>query len=246
MRTIAVFNQKGGVGKTTVAVNLAAALAVTGRRILLIDMDPQAHSTTSFLDRVDDDERTIYQLLRSGSKLTPEEASHDTYIPGLQIIPSERRLSALRLRDHLRLAEVLAAVDEDLDYILIDCPPELGYRAINALYASGVALIPMQCREKPLEGLVETLETLDGVREDAHPITRGILLNEVERTTICREIADGLRSALTTDILRTEIRRNVDIQMVERMHRPIILQRPASRGAQDFEALTREVIIRWP
>lgn len=245
MAITAVINQKGGSGKTTTAVNLAAALARTNKSVLLVDLDPQAHATIHLGFTPPEAQSTYDLLLGEGAPPLP--------VPGnerLSLIPSSIRLSAAELelfstlgREHI-LRNRLTPHAGDFDYVVIDCPPALSMLTINALCAATDIIVPVAAEFLALEGMTQLLNTLNLVRSTfGNPLeVRGILLTRFDaRQTICREIRDRLR-AYELPLFETVIRENVRLKEAPSHGRSIFDYAPSSYGASDYAALAEELL----
>jgi chromosome partitioning protein len=248
-RVIAVANQKGGVGKTTTAVNLGAALALAGHRVLLIDADPQASATTGLGQRGFASERTIYELLLG------ERAAHEVVTPtrvdGLDLVPSTRDLVGAEIElvsvpdREQRLSMSLAGLRNDYAFVLIDCPPSLNLLTVNALRAADGVLIPLQAEYYALEGLTALLDTVSRVRDVLNPdlAVDGLVLTMFDgRNSLARQVQDEVRSHFGAKVFRTAIPRNVRLSECPSHGLPVLLYDPASRGAQAYRALAQEVL----
>jgi len=249
MRTLATVNHKGGSGKTTTAVNLAAALAETGRKVLLIDLDPQA-SASHWLN-VRDGERVLLDALLGGGRL--EAAVRPTDFAGLDIIPSSPwLLGAERLLGELKAAEgrlhtLVRQLPHRWDYLLIDCPPALGVLTANAMACADELLIPVEAHVMALEGMAQILRGVEVVREQLRPDLRvgGIVACRVDaRTRHCLEVVADLRQRFNGLVHETVIHENVRLAECPSFGQPITRYDPRSSGAFDYRALAREVIAQ--
>jgi len=248
-RSVAVVNQKGGVGKTTTAVNLAAGLALTGRRILLVDLDPQGNATTGLGVPKTDLYPTIYHVLLGTEPI--EKAVRDTAVPDLRLLPSdidlvgaEIELVSLDRREH-RLHDALLPMLDAYSYVVIDCPPSLGLLTINALAAANRVLVPLQCEFYALEGLTHLLKTVKLVRERLNPrlAIQGIVLTMFDgRTSLALQIRDEVQRYFPGEIFQTVIPRNVRLSEAPSHGKPVMLHELKSSGALAYLDLTREVI----
>ena len=248
-KVIAVSNQKGGVGKTTTAINLAASLAGQGLRVLLVDSDPQGNSTSGLGVEKRSGAVTLYDALVAGTPV--ESAIQATETPGLDLLPADKNLVAsnLDLVDltdrEFRLKRALEAVRSKYSYILIDCPPALDLLTLNALVAADSVLIPIQCEFFALEGISQLMETIDRVKESfAHNLAiEGILLTMYdERTNLTRQVADDLRDFFADEVLKTVIPRSIRLAEAPSYGKPILTYDPRSRGAESYLQLAKEII----
>jgi chromosome partitioning protein len=248
-RVIAVANQKGGVGKTTTAVNLAASIAAAGQRVLLIDTDPQGNATTAIGLARDPSRKTLYNTLILAEPITRVILS--TQISGLDIVPSDRNLVGATVelvgaenREH-RLKQAIEPILPNYAFIIIDCPPALDFLTLNALVASNSVLVPIQCEYLALEGVSELLDTLMRIRRTLNPdlAIEGIVMTmHDERTTLSRQVTSDLRSFFGAQVFETIIPRNVRLAEAPSHGKPILLYDVHSSGAKAYERLAMEVI----
>ena len=250
-RVVAITNQKGGVGKTTTAINLGAALASADLRVLLVDLDPQGNSSSGVgIDR-DRLNLSVYDALQDYR--SAREAICTTEFGTLDVLPANRDLvgATIELLDlpdkEKRLKDVIDAVSDDYHYVLIDCPPSLGILTVNALTAADSLLIPIQCEYFALEGLSELFQTIKRIRSRLNPglEIEGVLLTMYdERLNLASQIRKDVRSHLGRHLFETIIPRNVRLAECPSFGQPIIMYDSRSRGASSYLALAREVLGR--
>ena len=250
-RVLAVVNQKGGVGKTTTTVNLAAALAQAGRRVLLVDVDPQGNATMgSGIDKRTL-ARTVYHALLglgelSSIRVRAERAGYDLVPANRELAGAEVELVELPSRE-TRLKAALERVAADYDYILIDCPPSLSLLTVNALAAAHRVLIPMQCEYYALEGLSDLVGTIKRVRANLNPALdiAGLLRTMYDpRNTLSQQVSRELEAHFGDKVFRTLVPRNVRLAEAPSYGVPAVLWDPSSKGAQAYMALAGEVLER--
>jgi chromosome partitioning protein len=250
-KIVAIANQKGGVGKTTTSVNLAASLTVAGRRALIVDVDPQGNSTTGLgIDR-SQLSSGLYEVLIDSRSLT--EVVCLTDVPNLLIVPATRDLIGAEIElinfeyRERRLKEALNSVQKEYDYILLDCPPSLGLLTLNALTAADSLLVPLQSEYYALEGLSSLLETLKLVQKSLNPelYLEGILITMFDsRNRLSHQVYEEIRMHFPDRLFRTVIHRNVRLSESPSHGKPAYLYDLTSVGAQDYLELAKELITK--
>ena len=250
-RIIAISNQKGGVGKTTTAVNLATAIAAVDKKVLVIDMDPQGNASTSL--GIDQKQRAVntYHVLVGDAPLA--SAIVPTAVPGLSVVPSGVDLAAAELElidieeRHARLRNALTEGAKDFDYILIDCPPSLGLLTLNALVAAHAVMVPLQAEFLALEGISHLAKTIERIRKTFNPTLelQGIVLTMVDtRNKLSEMVESDVRGYYGTKVYKTTIPRNVRISEAPSYGKPVLLYDFGSKGARAYLDLAGEVLKR--
>jgi chromosome partitioning protein len=250
-RILTIANQKGGVGKTTTAVNLAASLAAAEHRTLLVDVDPQGNAGSALGIRRDDTERSVYEVLLDG--LPMREAVRKTELKFLDLVPASKHLvgAELELAElEGRESRLKRAVDEiapAYEYVIIDCPPSLGLLTLNGLVAAKGVVIPLQCEYYALEGLADVLKTIELVRASANPglVVDGIVLTMFSANNLANQVAEEIRRTFSDQVFETVIPRNVRLSEAPSHGKPILLYDVASKGCQSYLELAREVTARF-
>jgi chromosome partitioning protein len=249
-RILTIANQKGGVGKTTTAVNLAASLAAAERRTLLIDVDPQGNAGSALGVRRDESERSIYEVLLDGLPL--RDAVRKTELKFLDLVPASKHLVGAELElagiegREYRLKRAVDPISDEYEYVIIDCPPSLGLLTLNGLVAAKGVMIPLQCEYYALEGLADVLKTIELVKASANPDLRvdGIVLTMFSPNNLANQVADEIRRTFAKQVFDTVIPRNVRLSEAPSHGKPILLYDVASKGCQSYLELAREVASR--
>jgi chromosome partitioning protein len=251
-KIIALSNQKGGVGKTTTAMNLSTALAACGNRVLVVDFDPQGNTTTGFGIEKTQAETNTYTLLMGQSKI--EETACESQVPGLDVVPSTIHLSGAEVElvsliaRESRLKEALAPMVESYDYIFIDCPPSLGLLTINAFVAAQYVLVPLQCEFFAMEGLSQLFQTIELVRKNLNPELEfmGVLLTMYDkRNKLASQVETDVRAHLNGKVMETVIPRNVRLSEAPSHGTPGLIYDVKCAGSQAYIRLAAEMMRRF-
>lgn len=250
-RTIVVANQKGGVGKTTTAINLSASLAESGQRVLVVDMDPQGNTTSGLGIDKDSEENTVYELLLGEAAI--EESLKKGVFENLSVIPSNVNLAGAEIelinvesKEYL-LKNALDQIKEDYDFILIDCPPSLNVLTINSMCAGNTVLVPIQCEYYALEGLSQLMHTIDLVKDRLNPELEieGVVFTMYDaRTNLSLQVVENVKNNLNQNIYKSIIPRNVRLAEAPSHGLPITEYDTKSAGAEAYRLLAEEVIHR--
>lgn len=250
-RIIAIANQKGGVGKTTTAINLSAALAELGQKVLVIDVDPQGNTTSGFGLNKNELEKTIYELMLGEYEI--EDCIIKDILDNLSILPSNVELAAAEIeligideKEYILKKEV-AKVRDEYDFVIIDCPPSLNMLTVNAMTTADTVLVPIQCEYYALEGLSQLLHTVDLVKERLNPSLEmeGVVFTMYDaRTNLSLQVVENVKNNLEQTIYKTIIPRNVRLAEAPSHGLPINIYDPKSAGAESYQLLAEEVIHR--
>ncbi len=250
-RILTIANQKGGVGKTTTAVNLAASLAASERRTLLVDIDPQGNAGSALgVARDEVEGQSLYEVLLDGRPAS--EVIRQTELKFLDLVPASRHLVGAELElatadgREYRLKDALDPVASQYEYVLVDCPPSLGLLTLNGLVAAQGVIIPIQCEYYALEGLADVLGTIDLVRGAANPALRvdGIVLTMHAANNLAEQVEDEIRTHFKKEVFKTVIPRNVKLSESPSHGKPVLLYDVGSKGCRSYLELAREVVRR--
>ena len=250
-RTIAIANQKGGVGKTTTAINLSSSLAAKGKKVLLIDADPQGNATSGFGVEKNDLENTVYELLLSECSIN--ECILSEVIPGVSIVPSNVNLAATEIeligvdKKEFILKNEIDWVKDKFDFIMIDCPPSMNLLTINAMTTADSVLVPIQCEFYALEGLSQLIHTVNLVKERLNPDLdmEGVVFTMYDsRTNLSMQVVENVKNNLNQNVYSTLIPRNIRLAEAPSYGMPINMYDPKSAGAEAYMLLADEVIGR--
>ncbi len=248
-RIIAIANQKGGVGKTTTSINLSAALADEGKRVLVIDSDPQGNTTSGFGVNKNECEKTIYELI--SGKLPVRECILDQVYENVDLMPANVNLAAaeIELSDednkHFILRDEIDYVKNNYDFIIIDCPPSLSLLTINAMTTADAVLVPIQCEYYALEGLSQLLYTINLVKERLNPRLEvdGVVFTMYDqRTNLSQQVVENVKENLKTKVYNTVIPRNIRLAEAPSHGQPIGQYDPSSAGARSYKMLAQEML----
>ena len=248
-KTIAIANQKGGVGKTTTSINLSASLAAKGKKVLVIDTDPQGNTTSGFGVEKNDLDNTVYELMLSECSI--KECILKDVIDGVSIIPSNVNLAAAEIeligvdRKEYILKREVEWIKDSFDYIIIDCPPSLSMLTINAMTTADTVLVPIQCEYYALEGLSQLIHTINLVKERLNPDLdiEGVVFTMYDvRTNLSNQVVENVKSNLSQKVFQTLIPRNIRLAEAPSYGMPINAYDPKSAGAEAYMQLAEEVI----
>jgi chromosome partitioning protein len=249
-RIFTIANQKGGVGKTTTAVNLAASLAAAERRTLLVDVDPQGNAGSSLGVVRDEVQESVYEVLLDGRPI--REVVRKTELKFLDLVPASKHLVGAEIelagadRREYRLKDAVDDIASEYEYVIVDCPPSLGLLTLNGLVAAQGVIVPLQCEYFALEGLADILRTIDLVRAGSNPDLQvdGILLTMYGQNNLATQVAEEIRHHFSGQVYETIIPRNVRLSESPSHGKPILLYDVASKGCQSYLEFAREVVKR--
>lgn len=250
-RIIAIANQKGGVGKTTTAINLSACLAEAGQKVLIVDIDPQGNTTSGYGIQKDEKDKTVYEVILRECEI--EEAIIKNVIDNLDILPSNVNLAGAEIdlidvenREYI-LKESIAKVRTNYDFVILDCPPSLSMLTVNAMSAADTVLVPIQCEYYALEGLSQLIHTINLVKKKLNPNLEleGVVFTMYDsRTNLSLQVVENVKDNLHQNIYKTIIPRNIRLAEAPSHGLPINLYDPKSTGAESYRLLAEEVIGR--